>query len=121
MTDQPYSNREIGEMFAAREREDFVRHQIVVEKLDTLQTGVTYTNGDVRSLKEWRQGIVESLKLAAWIAMPVLSILLATFGWLFQKVSNTPDKEETRLIVQQAINTSVPPAMAQVLLPYTKP
>ena len=73
MPDEPFSNREIKEMFGD-----------LCSKLDRIETQTNRTNGRVSNLEIWRGGIVGGISVLVVIVVPLLA-------WALYTLSNIQD------------------------------
>ena len=76
MSNEPFSNREIKEMFSD-----------MCSKLDRIEAQTNRTNGRVSSLEIWRGGMVGGMAVLSVIVVPLL-------GWALYTLSSFDGKVE---------------------------
>lgn len=78
MPDEPFSNREIKEMF-----------NDMCTKLDRIELQTNRTNGRVSSLEVWKGGIVGGISVLTVIVIPLLSWAMYTLSTFQNEVQTS--------------------------------
>lgn len=94
MNEQPFTNREIGLMFAE------IKHELVEMKEDgkEIKTQTQKTNGRVTDLEKTSAAHDTGFRIAAYIGIPILSIVVSVIGWMLLQIISIPQQIQAALI-----------------------
>ena len=87
MPNEPFSNREIKEMFSD-----------MCSKLDRIEAQTNRTNGRVSSLEIWRGGMVGGMAVLSVIVVPLLGWALYTLTTINGKVESSTQSAITKVL-----------------------